>query len=170
MAKLYATVNAGKEPIVLERATPNAPWSLPKGGNADLVKTGPGSYSLVLDGRSYNVLVLKEDKENKTVRLRIGAKTFTVVLEDEQRHLMHALGLDKAMQTVAKDLKAPMPGLVLKVLVKPGDVVKKNDAVLILEAMKMENVIKAPGDAVVSAVHVQERVAVEKGQLLLNFG
>ena len=74
------------------------------------------------------------------------------------------------MQTVAKDLKAPMPGLVLKVLVKPGDVVKKNDAVLILEAMKMENVIKAPGDAVVSAVHVQERVAVEKGQLLLNFG
>lgn len=170
MAKLYATVNAGKEPIVLERATPNAPWSLPKDGKADLVKTGPGSYSLVLDGRSYNVLVLKEDKENKTVRLRIGAKTYTVALEDEQRHLMHALGLDKAMQTVAKDLKAPMPGLVLKVLVKPGDVVKKNDAVLILEAMKMENVIKAPGDAVVSAVHVQERVAVEKGQLLLNFG
>jgi biotin carboxyl carrier protein len=170
MAKLYATVNASKEPIVLERPTPNAPWSLPKDGNADLVKTGPGSYSLVLDGRSYNVLVLKEDKENNTVRLRIGAKTFTVALEDEQRHLMHALGLDKAMQTVAKDLKAPMPGLVLKVLVKPGDVVKKNDAVLILEAMKMENVIKAPGDAVVSAVHVQERVAVEKGQLLLNFG
>ncbi|MEO8069731.1 MAG: biotin/lipoyl-containing protein [Flavobacteriales bacterium] len=170
MAKLYATINAGKEPLVLERATPNAPWSLPKGCKADLVKTGPGMYSLVLDGRSFNVLVLKEDKENKTVRLRIGAKTFTVALEDEQHHLMHALGLDKAMLTVAKDLKAPMPGLVLKVLVKAGDAVKKNDPVLILEAMKMENVIKAPGDAIVAAVHVQERVAVEKGQLLLNFG
>ncbi|MFZ1687896.1 MAG: biotin/lipoyl-containing protein [Flavobacteriales bacterium] len=169
MAKLYATVNAGKEPLVLERATANNPWSLPKGGKADLVKTGPGSYSLVVDDRSFNVLVLKEDKENKTVRLRIGAKTFTVALEDEQQHLMHTLGLDKAMQTVAKDLKAPMPGLVLKVLVKPGDAVKRNDAVLILEAMKMENVIKAPGDATVGAVHAKERTAVEKGQLLLTF-
>ncbi len=61
MAKLYATVNAGKEPLVLERATPNAPWSLPRNAGADLVKSGPGQYSLVVNGRSHRVLVLKED-------------------------------------------------------------------------------------------------------------
>lgn len=74
MAKLYATINAGKEPLILERATPNAPWSI-KGQQPDLVKTGPGEYSVVLNGRSHRVQVLKEDNENKTVRMRIGAST-----------------------------------------------------------------------------------------------
>lgn len=169
MAKLYATVNAGKEPLVLERATPSAPWSLPRSAGADLVKSGPGQYSLVVNGRSHRVLVLKEDVENRTVRMRIGAHTYTVQLEDEQAHLMHELGLDKAMAVVVKEIKAPMPGLVLKLLVKEGDAVKKNDPIIILEAMKMENVIKCPGDAVVSKIHAQERTAVEKGQLLVSF-
>ena len=158
MSKLYATINSGKDPIVLERATPNAPWSI-QGQQPDLVKTGPGQYSLVL----------KEDKENKTVRMRIGAHTYTVQLEDEQAHLMHALGLDKSAGAAVKEIKAPMPGLVLKLLVKEGDTVKKNDPVLILEAMKMENVIKSPGDGMVKKIHAQEKTAVEKGQLLVGF-
>jgi biotin carboxyl carrier protein len=168
MAKLYATVNSGKEPIVLERSTPHAPWCI-SGGRPDLVKTGPGQYSLVINGRSHRVLVLKEDKEGKTVRMRIGAHTYTVQLEDEQANLMHKLGLDKAAGATVKEIKAPMPGLVLKLLVKEGDAVKKNDPVLILEAMKMENVIKSPGDGTVKKVHAQEKTAVEKGQLLLSF-
>jgi biotin carboxyl carrier protein len=168
MAKLYATVNAGKEPLVLERPTPNAPWTI-KGERPDLVKTGPGQYSLVVNGRSHRVLVLKEDVENKTVRMRIGAHTYTVQLEDEQAHLMHELGLDKAASVAVKEIKAPMPGLVLKLLVKEGDAVKKNDPVIILEAMKMENVIKSPGDGTVKKIHAQEKTAVEKGQLLVSF-
>ena len=168
MAKLYATVNAGKEPLILERATPHATWSI-KGERPDLVKTGPGQFSLVLNGRSHRVLVLKEDVEKGTVRLRIGAHTYTVQMEDEQAHLMQALGLDKAMGAAVKEIKAPMPGLVLKLMVKEGDVVKKNDPVLILEAMKMENVIKSPGDGTVSKLHAAERTAVEKGQLLVSF-
>lgn len=168
MAKLYATVNSSKEPIVLERATPHTPWSI-KGERPDLVRTGPGQYSLVVNGRSHRVLVLKEDLENRTVRLRIGAHTYTVQLEDEQAHLMHELGLDKAAGAAVKEIKAPMPGLVLKLLVKEGEAVKKNDPVLILEAMKMENVIKSPGDGTVSKLHAAERTAVEKGQLLVSF-
>jgi biotin carboxyl carrier protein len=169
MAKLYATINAGKEPLVLERATPNAPWTLPKNNTPDFVKTGPGQYSLLLNGRSHRIVVLKEDMENKTVRLRIGAHTYTVQLEDEQAHLMHELGLDKSQGVAVKEIKAPMPGLVLKMLVKEGDAVKKNDAIIILEAMKMENVIKSPSDAVVKKIHAQEKTAVEKGQLLVSF-
>ena len=168
MAKLYATINTGKEPLTLERATPNAPWTI-KGRQPDLVKTAPGQYSVVIGGQSHSVLVLKEDKESGTARLRIGAKTYTVRLEDEQAHLLHALGLDKAAGAAVKEIKAPMPGLVLKLLVKEGEAVKKNDPVLILEAMKMENVIKSPGDGTVKKIHAQEKAAVEKGQLLIGF-
>lgn len=169
MAKLYVTVNTKEEAIVLERTSPSAPWT-PAGENAaDLVRTGPSTFSLVRNGRSHRVLVLKEDKENGTVRLRIGAHTYTVQLQDDRSRLMQTLGLDKAA-TKVKEIKAPMPGMVLNILVKPGDVVKKNDPILVLEAMKMENMIKAPGDATVSAIHAEKGKAVEKGQLLVSFG
>lgn len=169
MAKLYATVNAKEDAIVLERTSPTAPWVPAGEGSTDLVRTGPSTFSLVRNGRSHRVLVLKEDKENGTVRLRIGAHTYTVRLQDDRSRLMQTLGLDKAA-TKVKEIKAPMPGMVLNILVKPGDAVKKNDPILVLEAMKMENMIKAPGDATVSAVHAAQGKAVEKGQLLVSFG
>ena len=126
-------------------------------------------YSVLHHGRSHRVLVQKEDAEEGIVRMRIGGGTYVVKLEDERTRLVQLLGLDKVKGAVLKELKAPMPGLVLKVLVKEGDAVKKNDPLLILEAMKMENVIKSTGDAMVKKVHTQERSAVEKGQLLLSF-
>lgn len=169
MAKLYANINAKEDAIILERTAPSAPWTPVGEGDVDLVRTGPSTFSLVRNGRSHRVLLLKEDKETGTVRLRIGAHTYTVQLQDDRTRLMHTLGLDKAA-TKVKEIKAPMPGMVLNIIVKPGDVVKKNDPILVLEAMKMENMIKAPGDATVSAVHAEKGKAVEKGQLLVSFG
>lgn len=169
MAKqLFTHVNGTEKEIVLERKTPHAPWRIAGEGPADLVRTGPSQFSLVRNGKSHRVLVLKEDRENKTIRMRIGGSTYTVQLEDEQDRLIKTLGLEKATVKV-REIKAPMPGLVLSILVKPGDTVKKNDPILVLEAMKMENVIKAPGDAVVSAVQAVQGKAVEKGHLLVSF-
>jgi biotin carboxyl carrier protein len=67
------------------------------------------------------------------------------------------------------EIKSPMPGLVLDILVQPGDVIKKGDQVLVLEAMKMENIIKSQTDAVVKSVPIEKGVAVEKGQVLVKF-
>ncbi|MCO5275618.1 MAG: biotin/lipoyl-binding protein [Flavobacteriales bacterium] len=168
-AKLYASVNSTETPVELERSVPGSPWSVAGKHAPDLVRTNPGMYSLVQDSRSLRVLVLKHDKETRTVRLRIGAHCHTVRLEDERKRLMQLLGIDRSAKAKVGDLKAPMPGLVLKVLVKEGDAVKKNDPLLVLEAMKMENVIKSTGDGLVKKVHAQEHGAVEKGQLLLSF-
>jgi biotin carboxyl carrier protein len=60
-----------------------------------------------------------------------------------------------------------MPGLVLKVLVKDGDVIKKGDNLLVLEAMKMENSIKAPADATIKAVKITAGDKVEKNQVMI---
>jgi biotin carboxyl carrier protein len=168
MAKLFATVNSAEGAIELERPTPSAPWALAGGDPPELVRTGPATYTLVYKGRSHRVLVLKEDAENNTVRLRIGTGTYTVRLQDDRGRMLRSLGLDKATQKV-REIKAPMPGLVINVLVQPGDAVKKNDPVLVLEAMKMENVIKSPGEGVVSKIHAEKSRAVEKGQLLVSF-
>ncbi|MCC6939081.1 MAG: acetyl-CoA carboxylase biotin carboxyl carrier protein subunit [Flavobacteriales bacterium] len=167
-AKLFATIPNADGEIVLERVTPSAPWTVQGKPAADLVRISPAQYSVVIGSRSFHVVVLKEDRENNTARLRIGAHTFTVQLQDERGRLMRTLGMDKVGRAVS-DLKAPMPGLVLNILVKPGDAVKKNDPLLILEAMKMENVIKATGDAVVKAIPAIKGKPVEKGQLLVSF-
>lgn len=167
-ARLYAHLPGSTEPLVLQRPTPRSPWSL-TGAPPDLVRTGPGSFSVIVDRVSHHVQVVKADRTQGHYRLRIGPHMITVRLEDEHAHLVHALGLDKAAKTAAREVKAPMPGLVLQVLVGEGATVVKDQPVLVLEAMKMENVIKSPGEATVTKVHVGERMAVEKGQLLVSF-
>lgn len=168
-AKLLASVTAAAQPLELERSAPGAPWVLAGAPAAEVEQTAPGIYNVVHKGRTYKALVIKHDPEAGTVRLRIGAHCHTVRLADDRSRLMQMLGIDRGARAMASELKAPMPGLVLKVLVQDGETVKKDDPLLVLEAMKMENVIKSTGDGVVKKAHVQAGAAVEKGQLLLSF-
>jgi biotin carboxyl carrier protein len=62
-----------------------------------------------------------------------------------------------------------MPGLVLKVLVTEGQAVKKGDGLLVLEAMKMENIIKASADGMVKKIHIEEKNVVDKNQKMIEF-
>lgn len=79
------------------------------------------------------------------------------------------LGLQAGGGQKINSVKAPMPGLVLEVSVAPGQAVQKGDTLLILEAMKMENVIKAAGEGVVKAIPATKGLAVDKGQVLIEF-
>ncbi|MFB6457409.1 biotin/lipoyl-containing protein [Chitinophaga sp. Hz27] len=131
------------------------------------VKLPSGDYSIIMDGFSYQAQVLKVDREAKTVLLQIGQQQHEVTIEEPIDQLLAAMGIKDAMARKVNDIKAPMPGLILKVLVTPGQAIKKGDPVLILEAMKMENVFKAASDAVVKEIKVAERTAVEKGEVLI---
>ena len=82
--------------------------------------------------------------------------------------LQKAMGISNK-PSMDKLLRATMPGMVLDVKVKVGDTVKKGDPLLIIEAMKMENVIKAPGDAVIKSIFAQRGKSVDKGDKLLEF-
>ena len=78
-------------------------------------------------------------------------------------------GIIRAPAVQVNELKAPMPGLIVDVRVQPGQAVFKGDPLLVLEAMKMENILKAPADGIVSAIKVGLRDNVQKGQLLVQF-
>jgi len=67
-------------------------------------------------------------------------------------------------------IKAPMPGLVLRIQVEAGQQVEKGQALLVLEAMKMENVLKAPASGVVAEIKAVAGAAVEKGEVLIQMG
>jgi biotin carboxyl carrier protein len=92
-----------------------------------------------------------------------------VQLKDRFDQLLEQMGMSGAASAKINDIKAPMPGLIVGVSVQPGDVVKKGDAVLILEAMKMENLIKSPGEGTIRAIRVAKGDRVEKNQVLIEF-
>lgn len=126
-----------------------------------------GSFSMLLEGRSYRGELLEMDQGARTMTLRIEGGTCTVRVTGPLDQLLASMGLQQRKSHRANQIKAPMPGLILKILVTEGQSVVKGDPVLILEAMKMENVFKAPGDAHVREIRVSENSAVEKGQVLL---
>ncbi|HRF37953.1 MAG TPA: acetyl-CoA carboxylase biotin carboxyl carrier protein subunit, partial [Saprospiraceae bacterium] len=82
--------------------------------------------------------------------------------------LVNRLGLSIKTTHRVKDIKAPMPGLVRRIEVSPGQEIKEGDPILILEAMKMENVLKSPGEGRIAKVLVSEGAPVEKGQVLIE--
>jgi len=135
----------------------------------DFVRINPSQYHVLFRDKSYNVEIHQLNSADKTITLRINSVKYQLALKDKYDELLHTLGLDKMASKAAGDIKAPMPGMVLNILVKEGDTVKKGDALLVLEAMKMENILKSPTDGTVKKVSAVKGAAVEKNQLLIQF-
>jgi pyruvate carboxylase subunit B len=122
---------------------------------------------LLLDGRP-TTLGVQSLGRGRWALSPAGERWEVEVLDERARHIRSLTnGADR--QQVAPVLKAPMPGLVLRVQAAPGQSVAEGAGLVVLEAMKMENELKAPASAVVKAVRVQPGEAVEKGQVLVEF-
>jgi biotin carboxyl carrier protein len=127
-----------------------------------------GLISILYNNKSYTAVVESLDAKNKEVALRIDGQVYKVAISEPIDILLSKMGMDLKATKKAESVKAPMPGLILKMLVEPGQHIKKGDGLLILEAMKMENLIKASADAIVKSIKVAERTAVEKGAILIE--
>lgn len=136
---------------------------------ADIRKLNQSLHHIIKDSRSYNVEVVSFNTEAKTAEIKINGNTYTVTGKDQYDLLLEKLGMNDLNHTRVSEIKAPMPGLVLKVFTEPGNAVKKGDNLFTLEAMKMENMIKAPADATVKQVKIKPGDKVEKGQVLISF-
>ncbi len=135
----------------------------------DWIKIGADKYHAIINDQSLTIELTDKDEKGKILSIVINGITYRVNVENELDQLLKKLGMDKMASDKVNSVKAPMPGLVLRIHVKPGDAVKKGDALLVLEAMKMENVIKSPSDAVIKKITVSERTAVDKNQMLIEF-
>jgi biotin carboxyl carrier protein len=135
----------------------------------DLIAINERTFHILHNNQSYEATILEADIPTKTVHVQIGQNTYSVALKDKFDLLAEQLGFSNLSSQKLNYVKAPMPGLVLDVMVKAGDEVQKGDSVLILEAMKMENVIKAEGNAVVKSVTINKGDAVEKNQVMIEF-
>lgn len=162
-----AKVNEGKElSISFEGDIPSIDG---QPFNWDITEVGKGAFHIIHENTSYRAEVLSFDKEAKTVVVRVNNNKYSVEVKDKMDLLLERLGMDKLVSNEVSDIKAPMPGLVLDLMISEGDEVKKGDQIMILEAMKMENVIKSAGDGVVKSIKVKKGDSVEKNQVMIQF-
>lgn len=135
----------------------------------DLVALGNGQFHIRLRQQSYPAEIIRVDRETKTVELKVRGHRYSVRLKEEVDLLMEKMGMNDAGAGKVNSIKAPMPGLIIDLRVQDGAEVNAGDPLLILEAMKMENIIKSPGKGVVKKLKIKKGDSVEKGQVLIEF-
>jgi acetyl/propionyl-CoA carboxylase alpha subunit len=123
--------------------------------------------TLILDGRPVQ-LALESQGRGHWILTHGGDRWEVEVIDERTRHI-RSLTSGSDHRRAAEVLRAPMPGLVVRVQAKPGDRVATGAGLVVLEAMKMENELKAPGPARVKSIRVVAGEAVEKGQVLVEF-
>lgn len=153
--------------ILLEKR--DGKWFPIGGMEITMENLGEDKLLIVAGGKPHTAKLLGFDKANKTMEIMVNGVKYPVQMKEPLDDLLHSMGLDTAVDAGITSVKAPMPGLVLAVEVAPGAEVKKGDKLLVLEAMKMENVIKASGDGTVAKILIEKGQTVDKNQILIEF-
>ena len=135
----------------------------------DVIEIKDGSFHVIKNNQSYTVEVLKADIAEKNILVTVNGNKYQLDIRDKFDELLKKLGFDNLTANKINEVKAPMPGLVLDIRVAEGETIKKGAPLLVLEAMKMENIIKSPTDGIVKKINVKKGVAVEKNQVLIYF-
>ncbi len=128
---------------------------------------GGGEFHLKSGTCSYHVLLI-EHQPNGQLLFQVNGRLHRITVRDERQQLLNKMDFGKSEEEGVIRLDAPMPGKVLQILVKDGTQVRKSDPVVILEAMKMENEIRASCNGRIDKVHCRQGSSVEKHQLLMT--
>lgn len=128
-----------------------------------------GVFIVNIEGINYEVFVLEQSPNSKYLKLKVNQSIIELSITDTFDELLSKMGMQFKTETKITDLKAPMPGLVTDICVFVGQKVVKGDVLLKLEAMKMENNIKAIGESVIAKIVIEKGQTVEKNQALILF-
>ena len=126
-------------------------------------------FSLSFNGKTFFGEVLEEKTESNYLKLKLNHRVFEIRKKGELDDLISEMGLDVPKVRKLKELQAPMPGRIVNVAIEVGQELNVGDDILSLEAMKMENVLKAEGVGKVKEILIKTDDVVEKGAVLIEF-
>lgn len=135
----------------------------------DLIEVKHNTFHIIYKHQSFNVEVLDANYQQKTFNIKVNDKVYVLQAKDRFDILLKKLGMDGLNTNKISEVKAPMPGLILNIMVEEGQSVSKGESLMILEAMKMENVLKSPTDGKIKTIRVKRTNNVEKNQVLIQF-
>ena len=163
--KLYVNSENNEFEMILNNGQENHLRVNGKTHSYDLLDLGFGRYSLILDNKSYKFLYNKNESIH---HLQVDNNHFILSVEDEHKRKIKELFNNVRKGPQVQVIKAPIPGLVVKITAEEGTVVEEGIPLLILEAMKMENIIKATCACRVQEIAVKEKETVQINQPLIK--
>lgn len=137
--------------------------------NLDAIPISNSKFHILQQNIPYEAEIIKANFNSKSYTVKVNNNTYHVNILNDLDLLIKDMGFANGSIKHINSIKAPMPGLILDINVDEGQEVKEDDALLILEAMKMENVITSPRDGVIKSISFKKGDAVEKNQLLIEF-
>lgn len=135
----------------------------------DLYKRNETNFHIIHRHQSINVEVLSFDPQQKEIEISMKGKIFRAEIFNDQDPLVEKMKAATGNSAFHQKLISPMPGLVQKIFVNEGDRVSIGDSLVVLNAMKMENVLKSPVDGKIVRIAIDEGEQVEKGKVLIQF-
>jgi hypothetical protein len=138
-------------------------------GGAALIWHDHRYFDITHNGVVFHGEIVQDQTENRSLTIKINHRVFVVKKKGELDEIIASLGFDKPKIRKLKELSAPMPGRITNIHIQLGQSINPGDAIVSLEAMKMENVLKAEGIGVVSAITIQQGDVVDKGTVLVSF-
>ena len=137
--------------------------------NANIVELTDSKYHIINNSNSYKATIIEADFIKKLYKVTINNTVYSVNIFNDLDVQIKKMGFEVGTTKQVNNIKAPMPGLILDISVKIGQEIKEDDTLLILEAMKMENVLTSPRNGIIKSISVSKGDAVEKNQLLIEF-
>ncbi len=134
----------------------------------DTISIDSATFHLLENNKAFVVRIVHSDFLNKTLIISVNGNNYEVKIEDEYDQQVKKMGLLAVTAQKMNSIKAPMPGLIVDVMVKVGQEISEGTPLLVLSAMKMENIILSQGEGVVKAIEVKKDDTVEKGQLIIE--
>ena len=135
----------------------------------EYLDTSSKEVSLRKDGKKFNCRILKHSKDKNEFVLKVNGKIISLKLSSPIEKTIKKIGLNSLDNQSVNELKSPMPGLIVEISAKEGEGVKKDQQLLVLEAMKMENVLTSPVNGVIKEILVEPQQTVEKNTVLIIF-
>ncbi|SNZ00398.1 biotin/lipoyl-containing protein [Flagellimonas pacifica] len=135
----------------------------------DILKTGNNTFHLLKNGTSYKIEIGVADFNSRSYMVKVNGSEFRTSIGTPLHELIKKMGFASNGSKNINSVSAPMPGLILNISVEEGQEVVEDQQLLVLEAMKMENIITSPRNGVVKKIAVTQGDAVDKKQLLIEF-
>jgi biotin carboxyl carrier protein len=158
--KLHLTINGHEKEVELTTHLEDCRFRIDNTERTAAVRTAyPGVYSILIDGLSYDARV---ERTPGGMVVAVGGDRFEIVVRDPRRWSPRSAAGTQGVAT----LTSPMPGKVVRVLVAAGDRVEAGQGILVVEAMKMQNELKAPRSGHVISLTAREGATVAAGESL----
>lgn len=157
MENYFITVDG--EELIIERDASNA---------LDLIKVDTDNFHVLQNNQAYDVELVDADFLNKTMKVLVNGNAYALKIEDSYDQMVKRMGLLANTAQKLNNIKAPMPGLIIDIMIEAGQEIVEGTPLIVLSAMKMENIILAQGDGIIKSIEVKKDDAVEKGQIIIE--